>query len=261
MCSMSEYDEIKKHWDSLSKNEDSYKASWEDFYMLQKELEEIGKHIQDDVEICDIGCNNGYCDFQLLSHFKNLKIVGIDYSEKLIANAQERLKRSDYQDRAGFLTGNILDPSTFPDKKFDIVLIKRVLINLTDEKDQMLALVNVARLLKDDGRIILTEAVEENAERLNRLRKEFSLEELKPPWHNKYLSEDVIKFIYSHFDVLCDTDYSSSYYIFSRVFHPWMKKVNGDKSLEYLSEFNRMAASVPNFGDYGTQRLFILSQK
>lgn len=258
---MPEYDEIKKHWDSLSKNEDSYKASWDDFYMLQKEMEEISRHIQGTEEICDIGCNNGYCDFQLLSLFKNLKITGIDYSEKLISNAQERLKKSDYQDRLEFRTGNILDTSTFPHKKFDIVLIKRVLINLTDEKDQMQALINVARLLKDDGKIILTEAVEENAGRLNRLRKEFSLDELKQPWHNKYLNGDVITFIHSHFTVECDDDYSSSYYIFSRVFHPWMKKVNGDKSLEYLSEFNRMAASVPNFGDYGTQRLFILSRK
>jgi ubiquinone/menaquinone biosynthesis C-methylase UbiE len=258
---MPDYEEIKKHWDSLSKNEDSYKASWDDFYMVQKEIEEISSHLRGDEEICDIGCNNGYCDFQLLSLFKDLKIVGIDYAEQLIANANERLKRSAYQDRAGFLTGNILDAHTFPEKKFDIVLIKRVLINLTDERDQMQALVNVTRLLKENGKIILTEAVDENAERLNRLRREFSLDGLKPPWHNKYLNENVIQFMYSHFNVECDHDYSSSYYIFSRVFHPWMKKVNGDASLEYLSEFNRMAASVPNFGDYGTQRLFILSQK
>jgi len=258
---MPDYHEIRKHWDSLSKNEDSYKASWDDFYMVQKEIDEISSHIRGDEEICDIGCNNGYCDFALLARFRDLKIVGIDYAENLIANAIERLKRSEYQDRAEFLAGNILDPDTFPSKKFDLVLLKRVLINLTDEKDQMQALENVARLLKEDGKIILTEAVEENAERLNRLRREFGLDGLKPPWHNKYLNGNVIQFMYSRFTVECDEDYSSSYYIVSRVLHPWMKKVNGETSLEYLSEVNRMAASVPNFGDYGTQRLFILSQK
>jgi hypothetical protein len=82
LYSTPEYDDIKKHWDSLSKNEDSYKASWDDFYMLQREMEETSRHIQGVEEIKDTGCNDGYCDFQLLSLFKKLKITGIDYSEK-----------------------------------------------------------------------------------------------------------------------------------------------------------------------------------
>ena len=258
---MANYEEIKKHWDSLSDITESYKSSWDDFHMLQKEIIEISRYIQGNEEICDIGCNNGYCDFKLLSLFNGIKIVGIDYSEKLIAQAQERLVKSEYKTRAEFIVGDILDPQSYPDKKFDIILIKRVLINLNNENDQMQALINVKKLLNEHGKIILTEAVEENWDRLNRLRKEFGLDELKQPWHNKYLNKNVIESLYSHFNVECDDDYSSSYYIFSRVFHPWIKKINGENTLEYLSEINRMASSIPNFGDYGTQRLFILSQK
>jgi len=55
--------------------------------------------------------------------------------------------------------------------------------------------------------------------------------------------------------------HSSTYYIFSRVFHPWIKKINKDDTLEYMSEINRMGSLFPNFGDYGTQRLFILTLK
>jgi ubiquinone/menaquinone biosynthesis C-methylase UbiE len=258
---MANYEQIKSHWDSLSDITESYKASWDDFYMLQKEITEICKYIQGNEEICDIGCNNGYCDLKLLALFKGIKIVGLDYSEKLISQAQDGLEKSDFNTRAEFRVGNILDPQSFPDKKFDIILIKRVLINLNNENDQIQALINVKKLLKENGKIILTEAVEENWERLNRLRQEFGLDELKQPWHNKYLNDNVIKSLYTHFNVECDDDYSSSYYIFSRVLHPWIKKVNGEKKLEYLSEFNRMASSIPNFGDYGSQRLFILSLK
>lgn len=258
---MSDYEDIKKHWDALSAHENSYKSSWDDFYMLQKEMVEICRFFKGNESICDIGCNNGYCDFKLLSFFSGIKIVGMDFSDKLISQAQESLEKSEYKNRAEFITGNILDPSTFPDKKFDIILIKRVLINLIEEKDQIRALDNVKELLSENGRIILSEAVEENWARLNRLRKDFGLDDLKQPWHNKYLNDNVIKYIYSHFNVESDNDYSSSYYIFSRVFHPWLKKINKDNTLEYMSEINRMGSMFPNFGDYGTQRLFILTLK
>jgi SAM-dependent methyltransferase len=258
---MSDYEDIKKHWDALSAHEDSYKSSWDDFYMLQKEMLEICRFIKGNESICDIGCNNGYCDFKLLSLFEGIKIVGMDFSDKLISQALDSLEKSKYKKRVKFIPGNILDPKTYPRKKFDIILIKRVLINLTEEKDQLLALDNVKKLLNENGRIILSEAVEENWTRLNRLRMEFGLDELKQPWHNKYLNDNVIKYIYSHFDIELDNDYSSSYYIFSRVFHPWIKKVNKGDNLEYLSEINRMGSMFPNFGDYGTQRLFILTLK
>jgi SAM-dependent methyltransferase len=258
---MPDYEDIKKHWDALSAHEGSYKSSWDDFYMLQKELFEICRFIKGHESICDIGCNNGYCDFKLLSFFSGIKIVGMDFSDKLISQAQESLEKSAYKNRAEFITGNILDPGTYPQKKFDLILIKRVLINLVEEKDQILALDNIKTLLGENGRIILSEAVEENWARLNRLRKEFGLDDLKQPWHNKYLNDAVIKYIYKHFKVETDSDYSSSYYIFSRVFHPWIKKVNKDNELEYLSEINRMGSMFPNFGDYGIQRLFILTMK
>jgi ubiquinone/menaquinone biosynthesis C-methylase UbiE len=258
---MPEYEDIKKHWDALSVHEDSHKSSWDDFYMLQKEMFEISQLIKGNESICDIGCNNGYCDFKLLSLFSEITIVGIDFSDKLIFQAQESLKKSTYKNRAEFKTGNILDQSTLPEKKFDIILIKRVLINIAEEKDQILALKNAKELLKEDGKIILSEAVEENWVRLNRLRKEFGLDGLNQPWHNKYLNDIVIKYIYSHFNVESDNDYSSSYYIFSRVFHPWIQKINMVNSLEYMSEINRLGSMIPNFGDYGTQRLFILTLK
>ena len=225
---MVDYKEIKKHWDSLADTSDSYKASWEDFYMVEKEIIEICKHIQGNEEICDVGCNNGYCDFKLLALFNGIKIVGIDYSEKLISQARKSLAKAEHKNRVEFIIGDILDPSTFPKKKFDIVLIKRVLVNLNTDNDQMQALINVKKLLNEHGKIILAEPVEENLNKLNKLRNEFNLDGLVQPWHNLYLNKTVIDSLYSRFNVECDDDYCSSYYIFSRVFHPWVKKINGD---------------------------------
>lgn len=260
---MATYEEIKKHWDSLGESEkESHTASWNDKYMMQKEMIEISKHIRDaDTWICDIGCNNGYCDFKLLELFNHIHIRGVDYSEPLIAQANATLSRSAYTKRCEFSVGDILNVASYPPGPYNIVLLKRVLINLKSEEDQMFAITNVKKLLTNFGRIILTEAVEENWARLNRLRREFGLEELKQSWHNRYLSQKVVDHFYANFNVDVDEDYSSAYYIGSRVLHPWLKKLLGEESWKYESEINRLASMLPNIGDYGTQRLFVLSPK
>jgi len=229
--------------------------------MVEKEIFEISKYITGTEKICDFGCNNGYGTFRLLALFDGIEIDGIDFSENLIEVAKKALNSSKYAKRARFFLGNILDPESYPKRKYDTVLLKRILINLETPENQMKALAYVEALLKPDGKIIMSEAVEENWKRLNQLRHEFDLEDLGQPWHNCYLKKEVIDFLYSHFRVELDDDYSSSYYILSRVLNPWIQKLNNVKKLDYLSEINRMAASLPNFGDYGTQRLFILKPK
>jgi ubiquinone/menaquinone biosynthesis C-methylase UbiE len=252
---------IKTHWDSKAISSESYKASWDDFFMVQKEIDAISSHIDGDELICDFGCNNGYTDFQLLGRFDNIKIDGIDYSEKLIQVAKEVLADTKYIKRSNFYVGDILNINTYPKRKYDIVLIKRTIINLETSEDQIQSLLNICNLISKNGKIILLEAVEENWARLNKLRYEFNLPELSQPWHNRYLDESVLKFINNNFIVDVDDDYSSSYYILSRVIYPFIKGLEKDTKLDYLSEIHRMAGMMPNFGDYGTQRMFILRLK
>ena len=252
---------IKEHWNKLSKTEgSSYKASWDDYYMLQKEIDEFCKHIKGNEVICDIGCNNGYCDFAFLKRFDKIDITGMDCSEKAIDQAQKTLLNSSYRDRCTFLIGNILDKTSYPNKKFDIILVKRTLINLTTETDQIDALNNLCSLI-GDGKIIIMDALEENLSKLNKLREEFSLPKLVQPWHNKYLNTTVMNYIYSNFNVEVSYNYASSYYIISRVLYPWIVTHTPNTTIDYLSEINRLAGMIPNFGDYGIQHLLILSKK
>jgi len=259
---MSDSKKIKKHWNDLSAIEgSSYKTSWVDYYMLQKEIEEFGKHLSTGLEtICDFGCNNGYCDFEFLKRFPNLTITGVDYSEKAIIQAKETLSESPYKDCCDFFIGDILDVESYPKKKFDIVIVKRTLINLVDENNQIKAISNLASLI-DYGRIILMEPIEENFNKLNRLRQVFSLPNLSQPWHNKYLSDRVLEHISSNFNVETSYNYASSYYILSRVLYPWVVAHSDNSTVDYLSEINRLAMMFPNIGDYGLQQLFILTKK
>jgi ubiquinone/menaquinone biosynthesis C-methylase UbiE len=256
------HEKIKKHWDDLAEtNKSSYKASWDDYYMLQKEIEEVGYYIHEDASVCDMGCNNGYCDFELLKKFGKINITGIDFSEKAIEEANKTREDSPYKYRCEFLVGNILDTSTYPDKKFDRIIVKRTLINLTSDEEQLQAIHNLFSIMKYEGEVLLLEAVEENLQKLNKLRLEFGLPLLDQPWHNRYLNKNVVDKLHSNFNVCEDRSYSSSYYIMSRVLYPWMSSITPGTKIDYLSEINRLATMLPNIGDYGIQRLFVLSKK
>jgi len=254
--------QIKKHWDDLSVSKgSSYKTSWDDYYMVQKEIEEVCKHISTGIEtICDFGCNNGYCDFEFLHRFPNITMTGIDYAEKAIIQANKTLSESAYKNRCEFVVGDILDIENYPKKKFDTVIVKRTLINLMDDNNQMKAIANLASLI-DHGKIIVMEPIETNLYRLNQLRRAFALPDLSQPWHNKYLSDYVLEYIYANFNVKINYNYSSSYYIVSRVLYPWIATHLVNSTVDYLSEINRLAMMFPNVGDYGLQQVFVLTKK
>jgi len=249
---------IKNHWNELAAAaEHSYKASWDDYYMLQKEIAEISNNIQCTASICDMGCNNGYCDFELLKRHDKLRITGIDFSEKAIEQANKIRDDSPYKERCTFLVGNILDVNSYPADKFDTIIVKRTLINLISDEAQLQAVHNLFSMVWCGGNVIIMEAVEENLQRLNKLRAAFDLPDLVQPWHNRYLSKSVVNKLSLDFCVSHDDDYSSSYYVLSRVVYPWIAKIT-NSNVEYLNEINRVAMLLPNFGDYGIQRIFIL---
>lgn len=249
-------EDVKNHWNDLSVvNGPSYKASWSDYFMLQKELDEIYPYLYDGCTICDVGCNNGYCDLALLEKNKNINIVGLDYSEKAIEQANKAIENYAYKDRLSFFVGNILDINSYPKEVFDLVIVKRTLINLETHEEQITAINNLRTLLRPDGTLLIMEAVDQNLQRLNALREEFGLDALDTPWHNVYINQEVIDHIYKTFKVIDCQNFASTYYVCSRVLYPWVKK---NKDLSYINEINRLASFLPNIGDYGIQQLFVL---
>lgn len=90
-----------------------------------------------DSKILDIGCGEGVFIEELVSRgFKNIKGIDLNYSSGLV-------KR-----------GNILATS-FLEKHFDVILLLDVIEHLAFE-DQERALREIKRILKDDGKLIIS---------------------------------------------------------------------------------------------------------
>jgi SAM-dependent methyltransferase len=109
--------------------------------MTDATLELIDKNA---VTIIDIGAGDGTYSNDIYNGRPGVKITGFDPAANAIKNAGVKYPHIQ------FSVGNILEPATFPDKKFDVGVIRGVLHHLTDPESA----IRNAGLLSDNIIII-----------------------------------------------------------------------------------------------------------
>ena len=100
-------------------------------------------------------------------------------------------------------------------------------------------------------------------EGIRELRKEWELPEIPMPWHNNYLDEaKIIKETENIYELIDIVNFCSTYYIGSRFIHPLLLKILSiDREPEYEAKINYLFSELPNYGDYGFQKLFIFKKR
>src|SRR5579862_7785775 len=70
---------IREFWTSQAvEHEQSPSASWSDHPVIELEIKEILKRIQNGDRVLDVGCANGFTTLSLASN-KNVTVRGLDY--------------------------------------------------------------------------------------------------------------------------------------------------------------------------------------
>lgn len=253
---------IKTFWEAKAKEYGgSHKSSWEDHFCMQLEIDTLSSYITEGDRVLDIGCGNGISTLELAMN-KKISIKGIDYAEEMISTAVKLHDESSDRGLKGtvfFAVGDVLDLQEGK-HSFTKALTRRVIINLGSVDNQISASRNIHRILEPGGYFLMSEATVEGLQRINALRREFGLDELKQPWHNLYINGKYFTKSISHIFKLVDiVDFSSTYYIGSRVFQPFLKGMLS-QSTDYSSEINRLFAQLPSYGDYGIQKLFVFKK-
>ncbi len=221
---------------------DSSLSTMNDQFIRKKEIEFIKHSINSyqkktDNEILDMGCGNGY----LLSELSKLpnNYTGIDLNQEMIEIAKNRnLSNCDFFKH---------DINKKLDKKFDIIISERCIVNIKDWEAQKKVFLNLFEMLKDDGFLILVEGFKDGLDRINKARNEIGLENIPEPTFNRYFDEKKFKeTITKQFEIVLWENFTSTYYFFSRVLYP--KLTN---HIEYNSTFCEFFSQMPNFGNYG----------
>lgn len=257
---------IYQYWkENAIKYRQSPSASWSDEHMIHMEIAQLRKYITMGDKVLDVGCNNGYSTVRL-AEGNNISIKGIDYVEELVNEAKLRLKEDGLRFGKGsiyFDMGNIMRLDEV-DNAYDKLVVTRVLINLGNWENQCAALKECYRVLKPGGLLLLSEAVLQGWENVNRFRREWGMKDIAMPVFNQYLDQDkLLAYCGDFFDLELVNDFSSTYYIGTRIVKPLLAKLLGDESkvANPDMEINRFCAQLPSWGDYGIQRLFILKKR
>ena len=134
------FNKTKKDFDRIA---DQFSESRKN---LWPELDELKKYIKETERVLDLGCGNG----RLFDFFKDKKVtyIGIDSSSKLISKAKE--KYGNY-----FKTADILS-LPFSNNYFDSIWSIAVFHHIPSKELRLEALKEIRRVLKKDGKVIIT---------------------------------------------------------------------------------------------------------
>jgi len=168
-------------------------------------------------EFLDIGFGRGNLETKIIKEKLNIEIYGVDISPKAVKNAEKELK--------GFFYVSNIFKLPFNKYFFDIVAILDVLEHI--EKDRiMVALKEVARVLKKGGRLVISIPLNENLETLvkegenyNAHMREYTYDILAKELKNADFRIIDKKFLYAF----------AKYYklkTFLMNFFPWLRKPN-----------------------------------
>jgi SAM-dependent methyltransferase len=255
-------EEIERFWTAQAHEHGaSPAASWSDVWAIDLEVREIARRLEDGDRVLDVGCANGFSTVRLAAR-RRIRVRGVDYVPEMIERARQRLAKIEgaLQGEVEFGVGNVLQLEE-PEDGFDKVVCVRVLINLRTWENQRHALGRLARVLRPGGTLLLSEATVQGLARLNALRAEFGLDALPVPSFNEYLDVDrVLEAVRGELELVELVDFASSYYVGTRLLKPLLAKLGVARVdvADPETEWNRLCAQLPAWGDYGIQKLFVL---
>lgn len=230
-------------------------AGSRDLIAKQIEIEAISAYVRDGMNILDFGCGNGITAFELARRY-SIHLIGMDYADEMVQAAKSLGQGLSLKGSVEFCAGDVSSLSKIS-KQFDMVYSERTLINLPDWGSQKDAIIRLTSLLKKGGYYIMCENSQDGLDKINMFRRSIGLQDIIPPWHNKYFRDSDIENLIIPGVTLEKIDYySSTYYFLSRVINAWFANQEG-KEPEYDAPVNSLALKLPSYGDMGQGRIWV----
>ena len=183
---------------------------------INLETNEIGiflSIIKNKKNVLDIGCGDG----ELLRNLKKknkCNCYGIDFSQNLIKIAKRKSRNINYY---------CIDMNKIKDEfkikiKFDYIITKRSIQNLTSWKDQKKFIDQLKFFSGPKTKILLMESSNNGLRKINEMRNKLKLKKIIKPWHNLYLEDSKInKTNFNGLKLVNIKELFSTYYFTSRV--------------------------------------------
>lgn len=247
---------IKEYWDKQAKtNNDEKGNTLRDSNLRELEIKTILAYIKDNTKILDVGCGNGYST-TTFAKIKNIDIIGMDYSEHMIENSKKLLEKKHKNFKNIKFETQDISKTTYDNNTFDTIITERCLINLDTWEKQKKSILEIHRILKKDGLFLMLEGSTDGITKLNKVREDMGLNKIDVIWHNLFFDDIKLEeFASKYFNIIEINNFCSTYMLISRALHPRLSNP------EYEANINKYALMLPNLGDYGYLKLYILQKK
>ena len=179
-------EKILRLWGYITSN-----SAYESLYFSNKYgasiIEYVEKFIPLKGEILDFGCGKGYLLMELMK--KGIYCNGADISKESLDFVKEKSKNNEFV--KGLIVINKI-PSKIDSERFDIIFLIETLEHLLEE-ERDIVIDEIKRIMRKNGKIIITTPNNENLEESNILCPEcgciFNRKEHLKSWSEKFLCE------------------------------------------------------------------------
>ena len=271
-----ELDEIKKHWDANAKdNMTALFSTTKTGTIKQLEINAfagvISSLVRDGSPKCllEVGCGNGYNLFGLEGLFPTVEFEGIDYSEVMIASAND-IKNQSTGSKIVFKVADFLNFNSKILRKpqYDFVITDRMLINLNSWELQQKALKKLVSLLKPSGHLIVIENFTNSYANQNHLRSILGLPPRVPDAYNKFIDEDDFeKTIKNELgaEIILSKNFASLHDILLYVLLPHSNSGSLCYDHPVMESVTQLLLDLPDelsesFGQFGQNNLYVLKR-
>jgi ubiquinone/menaquinone biosynthesis C-methylase UbiE len=258
-------EELRQRYQEFAKSLD-YRTTASDYQLRELEIDTAASYIRDGMTTLDVGCGLGYAVTRYASRF-SIAAHGIDYSANMVEGARRLLEKNHPQlaPLVEFKLGSVSE-LPYSEGSFDVVTSHRCLMALLDWELQKAALLEIHRVLKPGGMLVLMEGTFEGLERLNRVRETFGLEPIAPDGRERLIT---LKFHESQLLDFCESHYRleriqrfGMYYFLTRVVQPLLVAPDKPSYDHKLNEVARQIARViPDYDGIGHLVAFVLSRR
>ncbi len=225
-----------------------------DYQLRELEIDFGLEHIRDGDKVLDIGCGPGVA---LLSYAgrRQIEAHGIDYAENMVAFAKRNIAEQRPDLKIDIRHASILE-LPHADANFNVVTSHRCLMALLDWEKQKSALVEIARVLKPGGILVLMEGTLDGIERLNNWRVRFGLPEIDVAGRDrlttlKFREADLLRFVEPIYE-LQRIQRWGMYYFLTRIVQPLLVAPEHPSYSHKLNEVAKMIArQIPDLNELG----------